>query len=105
MPPGQSHQLVSFCWPYFAAVACQPIHEDWFEFGEKTRTRDSSHAGAARSNTMPLRFARRTSAGTSNIGGQIAPDLIAFPGNAWTGNAECCPDRPQDTRRFVRLLV
>lgn len=35
-----------------------------------------------------------------NIGGQTAPDTFAFSGNAWT-----CLDRPQDTRRLVRLPV
>lgn len=35
-----------------------------------------------------------------NIGGQTAPDTFAFSGNAWT-----CLNRPQDTRRLVRLPV
>lgn len=35
-----------------------------------------------------------------NIGGNTAPDTFEFSGNAWS-----CLDRPDDTRRFVRLPV
>ncbi|RIK80479.1 MAG: hypothetical protein DCC68_10995 [Planctomycetota bacterium] len=35
-----------------------------------------------------------------NVGGNTAPDTFAFSGNAWS-----CLDRPQDTRRLVRLPV